>query len=420
MKDKKKLLVILGAGSSIPCGMPSVEDIDKEMRHWSSQWEARPTFQAGHAPDVFNTLWNTVESYYRRAPQTHLGIKANFEKILGEMTALANWVTPSSFGNTLAEALNNPAVKDILLSPTEEHKPYFWRQLITQQIDYLITNLASFMRRKCHAFNSHSIKFTQYKGIFSQLRDAFDVGIYNLNYDTVAQSAWPDAFNGFIGESFAAREVGKRQEWGFIYPLHGSVHYSFMNSQVTRQVIWQEDLSGDFIVSEHLKSDMASEFRPIVPATLVAGGFKLDQLLADPAQSFHASLVRHIHEADAFLIIGYGFGDIHVNRALRSRFELFPNRQSQCPPAVVITKSRKNDPSVECRQAYDFWARELKASLRCAFFNNQRLKGNAMTTAPFLEGGIFEKALNDRVAVCHEGFPTSDTTTSNVIRHLNA
>jgi hypothetical protein len=193
-----------------------------------------------------------------------------------------------------------------------------------------------------------------------------------------------------------------------------------MNSQVTRQVIWQEDLSGDFIVSEHLKSDMASEFRPIVPATLVAGGFKLDQLLADPAQSFHASLVRHIHEADAFLIIGYGFGDIHVNRALRSRFELFPNRQSQCPPAVVITKSRKDDPSVECRQAYDFWARELKASLRCAFFNNQRLKVNAMTAAPFLEGGIFEKALNDRVAVCHEGFPTSDTTTSNVIRHLNA
>lgn len=420
MTEKKKLLVILGAGSSIPCGMPSVQDIDKEMHHWSSEWENPPVFRAGQAPDVFNTLWNTVDSYYRRAHRTHYGIKANFEKILGEMTALANWLTPSPFGNTLIEALNNPLPKKILTSPLEEQKPYFWRQLIAQQIDYLITKLASFMRQKCYSFDSQSVDFTQCKRIFSQLRDAFDVGIYNLNYDTVAQSAWPGAFNGFIGGSFAAREVGKRQEWGFIYPLHGSVHYSFTNSPAARQVIWKEDLSGDFIVSEHLKSDMASEFRPVIPATLVAGGFKLDQLLSDPAQSFHASLVRHVHEADAFLIIGYGFGDIHVNRALRSRFELIPNRQSQCPPAVVITKSGKDDPTVEYREGYDFWARELKASLGCTFFNKQRLTGNTMAAASFLEAGVFEMASNRPVAVCHEGFPTSDTTNSNVIRHLNA
>lgn len=34
----KKLLVILGAGSSIPIGMPSVSAIDALMATWSDTW----------------------------------------------------------------------------------------------------------------------------------------------------------------------------------------------------------------------------------------------------------------------------------------------------------------------------------------------------------------------------------------------
>jgi len=35
---KKKLLIVLGAGSSIPSGMPSVSDLDKQMNVWSAIW----------------------------------------------------------------------------------------------------------------------------------------------------------------------------------------------------------------------------------------------------------------------------------------------------------------------------------------------------------------------------------------------
>jgi hypothetical protein len=35
---KKKLLVILGAGSSIPRGMPSVAALDEHMSEWGSGW----------------------------------------------------------------------------------------------------------------------------------------------------------------------------------------------------------------------------------------------------------------------------------------------------------------------------------------------------------------------------------------------
>jgi hypothetical protein len=53
MTTKKGLLAILGAGSSIPVGMPSVSDLDLCMKLWSEEW----TSQIGH-PNVFTSLWD--------------------------------------------------------------------------------------------------------------------------------------------------------------------------------------------------------------------------------------------------------------------------------------------------------------------------------------------------------------------------
>jgi hypothetical protein len=56
---RKNLLVILGAGSSIPRDMPSVADLDRQMKQWSQEWSASHRF-----PDYFDSLWNAVETYY--------------------------------------------------------------------------------------------------------------------------------------------------------------------------------------------------------------------------------------------------------------------------------------------------------------------------------------------------------------------
>ena len=43
LQSKPKLLVILGAGSSIPCGMPPVGKIDELMKRWSQEWAPQPS-----------------------------------------------------------------------------------------------------------------------------------------------------------------------------------------------------------------------------------------------------------------------------------------------------------------------------------------------------------------------------------------
>lgn len=74
---KKKLLIILGAGSSIPSGMPSVSDLDTQMRAWSAVWADE------HAlPDYFGLLWGNVRRYYSAGDRQRRP-DPNFEKILG-------------------------------------------------------------------------------------------------------------------------------------------------------------------------------------------------------------------------------------------------------------------------------------------------------------------------------------------------
>ena len=91
---KKKLLVILGAGSSIPCDMPCVSDLDVRMEGWSDAW-ARERGFANH----YRALKDAIKRYYSGVgpPKPTL----NFEKILGDMVSLSHWMTPAPFGDTL-------------------------------------------------------------------------------------------------------------------------------------------------------------------------------------------------------------------------------------------------------------------------------------------------------------------------------
>ena len=182
------------------------------------------------------------------------------------------------------------------------------------------------------------------------------------------------------------------------------MHYSFCDPAFKRGLEWREDLAGAFETCRPSFPDMASEFKPIVPTTLIAGGFKFDQLLADPPQTFHASLVRHAHEADAVLIVGYGFGDVHVNRALQNRFDLSPYDPKGRPPVVVLEQSSPTAATTSSRQVHDFWAWELTHTLNTRFEMSAPPPNNGLRVEQFIQQKKFEVDLHDRIAIWHGGF----------------
>ena len=265
--------------------------------------------------------------------------------------------------------------------------------------------------------DSRSAPISDYMNLLRRLRGCFDVGIYNLNYDTIARSAWPEAYCGFDGHgNFEPSGVSQRGKWDFVYHLHGSVHHCI--TAFPHRIGWKEELDCNFADRLEVAPDMAQDFRSAPLTTLIAGGFKLDQLLADPYQTFYAALVRHAQEADAFLLAGYGFADLHVNRALRNRFERRVN-SALVPPVVVLDKSPNSRHQTASRQSHDFWAYQLTHTLDMKLKINKAHLARELTVESFVENGEFETDIRNQVAIWHGGFLEAMGSVEKIIAWLS-
>ena len=395
--------------------MPPVSDIDKQMKVWSR--ECQTSIPDQHEIDIFKELWDMATCYYGT---NHYGIRPNYEMVLGEMTALADWLSPSPFGNPLIKALADSRVTASLASLIDRSDPYRARKEILRQQTFLLERLAGHMREKSKDLDSRSAAFSDYQKFFRRLQDRFQLGVYNLNYDTVAHTALPGAFNGFDSLGyFDPLHISRRDEWGFVYHLHGSVHHCIDDKIARPWIIWREDLGGPFVDSGIPSVDMAQGFKPIPLTTLLAGGFKLDQLLAEPYQTFHSALVRHAQEADSILIAGYGFGDLHVNRAIQNRFErTYDDRSS--PQVVVLDKSRPERLHTGRLEINQFWSYELKHTLRTTFFDGRKYPSkNSSTVENFIANKKFEEDCKKRTAIWHGGFREANSAVDRIVEWLS-
>jgi hypothetical protein len=389
------------------------------MKTWSAQWSDPPAVPAGSiGRGVFNDLWDVVAAYRDENPQRQLNLPLNYERVLGEMVALASWMTPSPFGNALRRAVQDGRPFAEFTWPKDQQKPFFYRLWIVDQLGFLIRQLAAHLRHCCLAVDETTAAYADYGAILGRLAEEFDLGIYNLNHDNLAVRALPQAFTGFRDGRFDALAVATRSMWNFVYHLHGSVHFSLSGNTLRPSMVWRDDLTGPFEDSHPLNPNMAGEFRPVIPTTLVAGGFKLDQILADPAQSYYAALVRHAQEADAFLFAGYGFGDVHVNRALLNRYAAAPNGPRGRPQTVVITKTSSPAALIGDREGHEFFAWELTHTLSTRFSSLQARSAPVLTVDELIDCGVYETDPFGRARVWHGGFIEALMRLDQIVRSL--
>jgi hypothetical protein len=396
-------------------GIPGVSQIDALMRQWALDWARVTAPVVGFTSDEIDAYASAeaaAKAYAEMGtPSTRQPV--NFERVLADVTALAQWLTPAPFGTSLRQLACNGVVPT---RPRFQPGPYAATVQINDQLVHLLVELARHMRSCSLAMNCASRAARDYRGLLAGLRATFDVGVYNLNYDTAALAAWPDAHTGFdpSGE-FVPANVHGRDEWGFIYHLHGSVHHS-LDGIGGDKIVWRDDLSSSFDDGHAGRStDRRSDGRSFPKTTLIAGGFKLDQLLVEPFHSLQAAFIRHAHEADAILIGGYGFGDAHVNRALQNRLD---GRAGDVRPPVMVLDwaGEKTDP-MEFR--HDPWSFEMCRTLAAntSFFFEP---GHASPPYPrdLAERAAFEVAAPHRVAIWHGGFDAAVSRLDGIVPWL--
>ena len=124
--------------------------------------------------------------------------------------------------------------------------------------------------------------------------------------------------------------------------------------------------------------------------------------------------MRHVYAADAILIGGYGFADVHINRALRNRL-VIPGMK---PPVLVLDRAGSKTGPMAFRQ--DFWANELCAALNASASHYlEPAHTPQLLLSELAARGAFEVSAPHRVALWYGGFGEAATRLDGIVPWLD-
>lgn len=328
--QKKKLLVVTGAGSSLEFGMPSVGRVHEDFLRW-----AQSDFQLANDPGInlYSYLYEEVVRYQQTNVASYLRNQPNFEEILYIIYALAATYPAQAFTSGFGAFVARRNFPDILQAGrVRSVDSNALRWLASSLVDELLIDF----RQRCVAEKtSPSGKFAAYQSLFETLQSEFEVSIATTNYDDLGRRALPTAETGFDTNgngSFSPSRIFNRKEWSCLLHLHGSVHFDMRSDDKgLHTMYWQEDLEAQFEQNSSGRSGtLVKEGDAFPTSSIIAGYGKTAQIQGVPFRIMYSELDRLAHQADAVLFLGYGFGDSHVNNA----FSLF--RDSRNRPVVLI------------------------------------------------------------------------------------
>lgn len=285
MKAKSKdIILLLGAGASVEAGIPSspkmIEEIERLLRQ--RDWEK------------FRDLYHQIKSAIHYAA----GIKGKFgSEVQYNIETLVN---------TLYELERN-----------EDHPIYpfvaAWNSRLLACAGNNFEHLRSFREKILEALKNwvqlENPKTADYYSGLKPLQRAlqFPLKVFSLNYDLCVEGLGEPGFRVETGFSAVGNspwewkrfdETSPQAEYPeiYLYKMHGSIN-------------WKRDEDGNLICVSH-----SGNIRPEQMQVIFGRDFKLEA--ADPYLFYAFEFRRCSLDARLILVVGYGFGDEHINKML--------------------------------------------------------------------------------------------------------
>lgn len=334
---KPKLLVFLGAGASIELGVPGTKQLTDAV------WRV---LQGESNPPGTNPCDRTVRPFdssqvldFKCLLECFYGEKLNFEHVFHALEAL-HGVLETRFSDyqgrcrvvesAFFECLH-PVIRTLNFSSSFPEIPWSWPGGFQDLVRWTVLGL---VRDSCREIAAKPA-FVYAQHLYQQLAERFDLIFVTTNYD--------DTVEQFMG--FGPREQGfSRMEDGRAFyfdsygsvptlmHLHGSICFAYSNAgghgcdSIHNQQF--EDLSCyenpeaafECTVSHSVGSSQSGRNTVIGP--MITGMQKTDKIIAEPYMSYYRHFQNSLVEVPRVLIIGYGFGDSHINSVL-SRIKAF-------------------------------------------------------------------------------------------------
>lgn len=284
MKAKSKdLVLLLGAGASVEAGIPSspkmIDEIEQQLgqRDWAR----------------FRDLYYQIKSAIHYAA----GIKGKF----GSSEVQYNIET---LVNTLYELERN-----------EDHPIYpfvaAWNSRLLTHAGNNFEHLRSFREKILETLKNwvqlEDPKTADYYSGLKPVQRAlqFPLKVFSLNYDLCVEGLEEPGFKVETGFSAVGNspwewkrfdETDPQAEYPeiYLYKMHGSIN-------------WKRDDAGNLICVSH-----SGKIRPEQMQVIFGRDFKLEA--ADPYLFYAFEFRRCTLDARLILIVGYGFGDEHINK----------------------------------------------------------------------------------------------------------
>ena len=296
MKAKSKdIIVLLGAGASVDAGIPSSTKMIEEIENLLGRSDR----------SQFRDLYHQIKSAIHYAA----GIKGKFgSDVQYNIETLVN---------TLYELERN-----------EDHPIYpfvaAWNSRLLAYAGSNFQHLRSFREKILEALKNwvqlENPKKAEYYSGLKPLQRAlqFPLKIFSLNYDLCVEGLGEAGFR--IETGFAA--VGdSRWEWKrfdetspqaeypeiYLYKMHGSIN-------------WKRDEAGNLFCVSH-----SGNIRPEQMQVIFGRDFKLEA--ADPYLFYAFEFRRCSLDARVIVVIGYGFGDEHINKMLIQAIRFDPSKR---------------------------------------------------------------------------------------------
>lgn len=413
---KKKLLMVVGAGASLDFDMPSVSGVHEII---NERMQAHYPLDLQPGTNLYVWIRDAIARHWTTFVPAHLRRSPHFEDVLYTIFALSAAFPSGADTSSLGALITPTAMPDVNFMARQKRSagPNLLEELGHAAIDALVSEL----RARCTRVETkHAAEFAKLKHLVTALQDEFEIAIVTLNYDDVLLRALPDLETGFNDKGRFDEQRIFTRNWPCLLHLHGSVHFNqVMAEGDLHHICWQDDLSQSFQSNAAGRSGQTSTEGATFPNSIVVAGYgKTTQILRRPFRTYYSELDRLVSQCDALLFAGYGFGDVHLNKA----FETFRDHRNR--PVTVLGHAQAGDMNlcgVEIGE-YNTFANGLLHTFRTDYRSMSALGSTAPATVDrLLDANEFEisNESSTPLAVWYGGLLQACAHAQNVVARLS-
>ena len=303
MKEKRDIVFLLGAGSTVDAGLPTAIRLAQLAEHSISKEhiELLP---------VFRFICGAIQ-FGQACRGESISNNINIEELLAACSFLASREISFVYPFVAAWHERISELEKIKINGVLENVDTF---------DYLARYCKQKLREWLNIDNRSKLKYLRSFKDF--INKKYRLRIFTLNYDECLECVFSDELgevnsnwtSGFDEKGWNPELLNSDKYTAYIYKLHGSLDWADDEKIGICSVKWPPAEDSE---------EISEEFDPL----LIFGG-RDDKLQAvDPFLTLLFHFQQTLNVSDILVTVGYGFGDTHVNAMILEALQRDPQKR---------------------------------------------------------------------------------------------